>query len=135
MDLAKLAIKTDGEALHLRHPVTREPLGEGDKAVTITLVGMDSKEFSAAKREITNRRLRMKRSDRVDADYLEDEAVSMLVACTKAWSNMVFNGEALACTRENVTALYLNPEYLWLREQVDEFIGARENFVKPSPKT
>ena len=64
----------------------------------------------------------------IDAESLEREAVEVLIVCTKDWKGIGEAGADLPCTPENVRRVYST--YLWLREQVDEFVEDRGNFMK-----
>lgn len=123
----------EGAIMEVRDPngvVMQAPDG---KPVTITLVGSDSKQFRSATRAATNRRLKGGRKLNVTAEGLEAEAIDILAACTLAWHGIMLDGKKFECTRENARLLY--ERFLFVREQVDEFIGDRGNFLKPSAKS
>lgn len=130
MDLRQFETGKDGEWLDVLHPTTGEILRDEEGApMRILLLGKDSDDYRKAQRAATQRRLksRSKRS-MIDAETLEREAVEVLIVCTKDWEGVGDAGEDLSCTPENVRRVYSS--YLWLREQVDEFVEDRGNFMK-----
>lgn len=108
--------------------------------VRITVCGADSETFKKIHRKQINRRLEMSQNQQnhrkktiITAAELEAEALDLLVGCTKAWrtgerAEIEFaEGEWLPCTPENVRRVY--EELPWLREQIDQEIGDRSNFL------
>lgn len=124
MDLSILDTRKAADAgavLELVHPTTHKPLD-----IFITLAGVDSQVWKDAQRRQSNNRLK-KKSFRLSAEELEAEGVDMLAACTLDWENMILDGQELECSRENAARVY--SRFSWLKEQVDEFIGDRANFL------
>ena len=123
LDLAKTA--DSGADMHVRHPVTEEPLTTDGKPITIRLLGADSAEFRNGVKAIANRSQSRKKPSLAEA---ERNAVELLARITTGWQGIVWNGEPLKFSRENAEMLYR--ERPWLREQADEFAGERANFFK-----
>lgn len=136
MALATLANKATSEtgiAVAILHPSTNLPLG-----LTITVCGSDSATFKKVHRQQLNRRLELQARGRnkkhITAEELEAENLDMLVACTKSWktgdrAQVEFGiDEWLDCTPENARRLY--DELAWLKEQIDQAIGDRDNFLQ-----
>lgn len=120
MDLSELKPK-DTFTFNLIHP--------GDGSVldtTITVYGSDSKKYKAALHRIRNDRLNS-RGQKMTSEVAENNGIEILVACTDSWENMVFDGEELECTKENVRRIY--KEFEWIYEQVDQEVGNRANFL------
>ena len=133
MDLAELDAPDARADMEVRHPATNEPLLTADKQpVTISLLGVDSDVFRAGERKLANRRLKQGQKAKVTAEGVEAQAIGLLADCTVGWSGIEFEGAVLSFTRENAVMLYTRLR--WLREQVDEFIGDRANFLKASAK-
>lgn len=130
MDLRQFETGKDGEWLDVLHPTTGEILRDDDgQAMRIQLLGKDSDEYRRAQRAATQRRLKSRsKKSMIDAETLEREAVEVLIVCTKDWEGVGDAGEDLPCTPENIRRVYST--YLWLREQVDEFVEDRGNFMK-----
>lgn len=135
MDLKQLSTTEHSQGvLAVLHPVTSQPLtsDKGDP-VTITLRGLDDKAVRAVQHQVANKRMsRMAgrsptRRQTYTAEELEADALEVLVTCTVSWTNVEYQKEQLACTPANVRMLYA--DLPWLREQVDQFINDRANFL------
>lgn len=123
-----LALK-DTAVLHLKHPVTDELLFDGDKKeVTVTLYGQASKQYRNAITAMQNRELRRKaKKDVATAEQIQDEATSLLVACS-ADSTLQLDGEAVN-DKDMFKKLYTDSRFAWVREQVDAFLGETSRFL------
>lgn len=116
-----------GAVLELTHPVTKEPLLNDGKPITITLAGSDSAAYRKKQREIQARKINaLAKGKKVENLPTDEERAELLGACTQNWSGIVVGGVALDCSYEAAQKLYL--ERGWIREQVDAFIGERANF-------
>lgn len=128
-DLDSIGAAEMGAEMSLRHPVTKEVLLQADKKtpIKIKLAGTDSERWRSAQRKRTNARLKSRQRS-LTAEELESEGLELLVECTLGWQGMVYSGTPLECTPSNVRMVY--QERPWVREQVDEFMGDRANFMK-----
>lgn len=135
MDLSSLSTKQlseEGAVLTVLDPRTDEPLVNSDgSSVTLTLSGMDGARYREHQRKIQNRRLKNlgrggKAKLDLDAEELEKESLELLAACTLGWEGIEWKGAPLPFTQANAEMLYT--ELSWLRVQVDQFIGDRQNF-------
>lgn len=132
MDLAQLdSIKgaDAGFELRLKNPKTGEPL-----PMTITLLGADSRVYQDAQRKQNRRRLLEAQQSRrmtLTPDAIEADALELLVAVTQAWSQCTFAGQAKECNPANARWLYT--QFPWIREQVDQAVGDRANFLPDLP--
>lgn len=125
-DLGKLPGATDKERMNVCHPGTGEPLlGDDGENVFIELYGKDSDQYRKAQRSISDRRLKS-RSGSMTAERLEAEANEVLAHCVADW-NIVVGGEVPECTFKNARDMF--NRFKWLKEQVDEFIAERANFL------
>jgi hypothetical protein len=126
MDLAKFdnTAADTGMVMQLLSPVTDEPTDS-----TITLYGADSSVYRCTIKNIGNRRMQ-RGNKRVTSEAIEAEGIELLTACTASWENIEIDGEVLKCTPENIKRIYT--EFIWVREQVDAFIGDRANFLSKS---
>lgn len=120
-----------GVAMTLRSPIDgKDLIDEGTKQpLTITLIGQDSAEFRAMQHRLSSKRLNaaVKKKLRLDADELDADTLSMLAKSTKAWQGIVVEGKALDCNESTARSLY--ERMPWIREQVEEFISDRSNFL------
>lgn len=132
LDTTKVA--EEGSTLEVRHPTSGAVLSNGDgRPVTLTLAGMDSQRARKAERLATNRRLKMggRRSFSVTADELDNDALDLLAACTLAWSGFEVDKAEMECNVDNARRLYR--QFPWLREQAQQFVDDRANFLRGSP--
>ena len=122
--------KEDGEWLEVLHPVTGQVIRDSeDVALQICLLGKDSKQYRKAQRSITERRMKSRsKASRMNAEAIEIEAIDVLVACVTDWKGLGSDGVELVCNPANARKVFT--EHLWLREQVDEFVDDRGNFMK-----
>lgn len=88
----------------------------------ITLQGVDSKEFRAAKVKLQR-------------DVLEDikgdsdkKRADALASVTKSWEGFKSKGKLLKFSKEKAAQLYFNAPYVM--DQADTFINQRVNFTK-----
>lgn len=122
MDISTLAPK-ETTTFFLMHPVSGEELD-----IEITVYSSDSKVYKSTLHKLRNAR-NGKRVGRITSEETEQNSLEILAACTKAWKNMVVDGEEVKCTKENAKAIYKQERFTWIREQVDYGIGSRENFL------
>ena len=136
MDLSSLdtvSASAEGACLELRNPVNDAVLRDekSGEPVTITLVGTDSKDYMKITHEIQNRRLgkRLGKGGRMKttAEEIEADALELLVASTKSWKHIVVDGAELSFSQANARMLF--QRFPWIKEQVDEFIADRSNFL------
>lgn len=119
MDLSSVSVKPYS-TLIIKHPVTGEDLD-----ISIDIYGKDSKHY----RDLWQALLKKAADKKIKAESYEAEALDVYVMCTKSWVNVELDGKTLECTPKNVRMIYTNESYLWLHEQVLEFVGNRENFI------
>jgi hypothetical protein len=146
MDLSAYVPKDTAE-LQLTDPRTGAAL-----PMWITSYGKDSETFRKLSEKVGSRRLerdrRRGRAAKVDVSQWTEEQLDVLVACTASWrqvkdvpegapegaqgeasDTLTVAGKDLPCTPENVRLVYTR--YLWIREQVDEHMGDRADFMAP----
>jgi len=127
----------EGAVMELRHPATGAVLNQDDGSpVTITLAGSDSERYRKAERSNQNRRLKNSAGRRgltVTSEELENDNLEVLAAATVAWAGIVLHGESLDCTVANARKVF--KEIPWAREQAEQFVAERANFLKVLSKT
>lgn len=120
-----------GALCHLVNPATNEKLYQDDKSpVGIQVHGSDSSKYRKAQRTLNNKRLEnqfKKRSQKITMEQLEEDSLELLVAVTVGWQGIVVDGEPLEFSEKNCRELYTR--FTWIREQVDEFVTDRSNFL------
>lgn len=124
----------EGAVMNVLHPQTQEQLLQEDgRPITITLAGIDSDIFRRAKYAASNRVMKVFRAGNEDqAESIDNDNLSTLSVCTLAWDGIKIDGELLKCTPENAKKAYTRLP--WLREQADEFMARRGNYLKASAK-
>lgn len=128
-----------GATMTVMHPVKRTPLIAVDgKPIGIRLVGIDSdiyqkNNFQGRDANVEELRRRAKFSSASD----HYKGGKLLAKCTLDWHGIVQgwidgskDNTVASFSYENALALYNNRGVNWLREQVDEFIADRANFLK-----
>lgn len=131
MDLAQLDTSpaaNAGEKMELRGPNQAPVLKADNTPVTITLLGQDSDTFIKTKNAQGNRFLKQRGKATVTMEGSEADGVALLAKCTVGWDGIVVDGAELPCTYENAVALY--NRFKFIREQADEFVAERANFLK-----
>lgn len=126
-----LHVKFDGEKQYEGSP---EDVAAKSKPVRIFLIGQDSAEYSAVRQKLSNKALNKMakaggpgKKGAVSAEQLEEDKLELAVAATKNWENVVWEGQTLPFSPENVRKVY--QECPWLLEQVEEFVNDRANFL------
>ena len=117
-----------GARLDLHHPTTNAPTG-----AWLQLLGVDSDAYRAALR--ATQRARLKQASRnkrivLTPEELEAEALNLLVIATTGWGGFVQGGQPLDFSAEAARALYAR--HNWIREQAEEFVNDRANFLPKS---
>ena len=120
MDLSNFKTAS-GKTLTLTHPVTGE-----DLPITITVAGIESKEYKAAAFRYTDKRLQSNKKPK--AEELDAAKVEILSASTLEWTDVEWEGKAFPCTKENAKFLYRNVP--WIRHQVQAFQDDEANYFE-----
>lgn len=114
-----------GAVLTIVHPLTGD-----DTDIKITLAGVDSEQYRKARNAIQNRRLQKPGKLKLDSDTLEREGLELLAACILGWENLLVNGASVPCTKASAIEVLGDPNFGWLRDQCDAFIGDRQNYLQ-----
>lgn len=119
----------DGFEVQIYHPATNEDLD-----ITITVLGKDSDEFQKVSRAQQRKRMAkmqkggFRMNQIIPVEEIEQDNISLLAACTKAWKGVIVEGKTIECTKENAMMIY--EKFPWIKEQIDIAIGDRANFIK-----
>lgn len=105
------------------------PAGE-KSGVIFHVLGRDSDAYqNILAQHSRDRMAKMAKAGRsfvpTDTDF-ENEAVSLLVAVTKSWSNL-----SLPFSQENADKIYRDKKFVLIREQVEAAVHDRQRFTKP----
>lgn len=146
MELDTIAASDAGAMIEILHPVSKEPT-----PIRIKVLGKHSEVFRELVKERANKRVsedfvnsrRGKFGKPRTAEQMEQEALTMLCACTIGWERditndkgevvetkqaLLFDGEELSWSVPNGMKVY--GRMLWIRKQVDDAIDDLENFIK-----
>jgi len=127
MDLANLGTKQDSVEMELLHPQTNEVLKDKDgKSFTISLLSSDTNKYKSEFNSVVKAARQTKHE--LTAREQESNACKLLASVTTG-CYLVFNSKPFAFSADAMADLYLNPQYTWLREQVESFIRDRSNFI------
>ncbi len=127
MKIEKIAFNDTAEMV-IEHPVTGEPLpATGGGHQTITLHGIQSKQYRTAKHAALDNRLG-KRSKTVTAEQVDNDAAELLSACTKSFNGVDFGDGIIGTDAAKQTYL----DQPWLKNQVDEFVADNASFLVKS---
>lgn len=127
-DLSQLDTKKaaeDGFTLRLLHPRTGEAL-----PVELELLGVDSEICQRTLKEQQRKRLAQAVKSRrmaITPEELEAEGIELLAAATRGWKGMQLDGKPVEFSNEAARLLYMR--FPWIREQVDQAISDRANFL------
>ena len=134
-DFDTVVASNRGAELELTNPYDGTSLG-----VFIKMLGSNSTEWREHVDERRNKTMRAafqaqrggKKQDAPTAAELDREAVALLTRCTIGWRTgdepvVNLGDEVLAFNHANVEKLYTSQ--IWVREQVDEFVGEIANFT------
>ena len=117
-----------GARCDLVHPTTGAPTG-----AWLQLLGADSDAYRERQRALQRKRMASvakKWRLVLTPEEGEAEALDLLVAVTTGWGGLTAGGQPLAFSAEAARALYTRRR--WIREQAEEFIGDRANFLPKS---
>lgn len=99
------------------------------KPVIVYLRSRDSQSYRAKQHEMTNAAL-TRRNKKVTAQQIEAQAVELMVACGVGWEGIEDSNDKPVKFSPEKFEEYLTKEgFEWFREQVDEFINNRANFL------
>lgn len=113
----------------------KDPETGDDKPVLaqtyIDVVSKDSPEYQRVfKAQVTKSVQRTTKAGgkvKVTGDTADADRLELLVACTKGWNGFELNGREFPYTQRNANTLYTR--FKFIREQVEEFIADRGNFL------
>lgn len=120
--LATAQAHSQGAECNIKSPLDGKPTD-----VFITIMGADSREWRAAKKQQTSQILRAKsqgKEDSLDFDKMDVEA---LVSVTLSWRGIAQDGEEYEFSKENARSLYQDAP--GVVAQLLEFLGDGENFI------
>jgi len=131
MDLSSLRVSSDAVEMPLVHPSTGLPLENKDgEEMALLVIGTDHDDYQKLNNELLNKRLKKSAQSRkvsITAEEVNAESLQRTVACIVGFKNLQVDGEPLEFSKKNAEALL--KEYPAIREQVEEFVAERANFL------
>lgn len=103
--------------------------GVEESGVRFKILGKDSDAYRDKQKAIMDRRIK-NRKMKITADDVEEEGLSLLAACVIEWEGVEKGDLATPCNYSNVREMLANPDYSFVKDQVDEAVGDRANFLK-----
>lgn len=122
-DLATAQSHGNGAEINILSPVDGKPTD-----VYITIMGIDSKEWRAAKKAQTSQIITARadgKMEDLDYDRMDAEALAKI---TLGWKGIAKEGKEYKFSYENALSLYLDAPAVV--SQLIEFVSNRENFIK-----
>jgi hypothetical protein len=129
LDLSTLALSESTE-YQLRHPGTDELLfadEEKTQPITAIIYGTSSKQHRNAITALQNKILKRGKA-KGTAESMREDGIDILVACTDRFNNLTYNGAAVN-TDATLRALYSDPQFGWIKSQIEEAIEDTSAFL------
>jgi hypothetical protein len=124
----------DAFDVELNGPDGAQLFNDDGTPMTIGVLGADSDVAVKARNANSNKRLAQGLRMKMTAEGLDSEGAAYLAKLTTRW-NITMGGEKPACGYQAALSLYTNPRLSFIREQIDQAIGERANFLRRSPTT
>lgn len=122
MDLSGLK-PNDQHEFYLRHPVTDEPTD-----ILVGVYGADSRKYKAASHALKNEVLS---GGKRTSESAEIRGLKLIAQCVYRLDNCTIGKEAIPCDPKGVERLCR--EYEWAKDQIDQAIHRRDNFLPGAP--
>lgn len=121
----------DWSDMPVRHPTTGAALTTSDgRPMTIRLTGQDSPQYRQAMAQL-QALISKRRGNRLSPGDMEEHVLRTLTACTLGWV-LELDAEDGDLAFSQDAALDLYRKLRWLREQADEWVNDRSNFLGES---
>jgi len=135
MDLSEIKLtekSNDGAKMDLIHPVSGEILMDGDgNSMYIRVAGVYSDHYQKSSRSVMDRRLSKQKGRKkvnITAEQMENENTETIARCVIDW-NILVNSVVPPCDFENVYKVLIDPQFRWIREQIEDFMEDDSNFT------
>ena len=104
------------------------PKDNSDTGVRFHLAGPDSDVYRRSESAARNRNLSRQTKTRLTAEMIDEQVLEHLLAVTIGWEGVLYNGQPLEFTADNLRMVYTEARLRFIREQVEAFVGDRQNF-------
>lgn len=122
MDLSGLK-SNDQFEFYLRHPVTDEPTD-----ILVGVYGSDSRKYKAVSHSLKNEVLS---GGKRTSESAEARGLKLIAQCVYRLDNCIIEGEEIAPDPKGVERVC--KEYPWAKDQIDQAIHRRDNFLPGAP--
>lgn len=125
MDISNFRVDENPLAVTLRNPQTGEDLcNDKGEAMQVCVVGADSAAFRSIKSGMFTKNRKAKN---VTFERAEAQSLEVLALATTKFMNLQFDGKSLEYSKQAAIDLYR--DYSWIKEQIDEAIVNRADFL------
>ncbi|MDR2945992.1 MAG: hypothetical protein LBV79_04525 [Candidatus Adiutrix sp.] len=104
------------------------PKDNSDTGLRFHLAGPDSEIYRRAESAARNKSLARQTKTKLTAEMVDEQVLEHLLAVTIGWEGLVYNGQPLEFTSDNLRHIYTEPRLRFIREQVEAFVSDRQNF-------
>lgn len=119
--------KAKAEELEVAEIAIYDKSGE-PTGIKIQVYSPDSEKYRKASMKVRNNTLKfVRKNNGTTAERIEADGIEILANVTVGWSGIENNGQPWQYSVENARKLYT--DFPFIREQVDEFVGDRKNFI------
>ena len=116
----------DGVKMPVIRPDTGEEWVEDSGPVTVTVYGVDSKEFEKITKEHSEKAMKALRTRQMPS--ANENEIERCVRLTKSWENIGDSTGDLEFNFKNAKKIYTSCP--WLRDQILNFAGDRSNYFR-----
>jgi hypothetical protein len=125
------------ERMPILHPATRQQLVAADNPEDVAYLDLysgDSEVRRKHDRTITKRNLARRTRKEPDPEEIENDVVELFVVMTAGWRLISLDGKPMDVpfSKDNARELYRSSNLMWLREQADQWVSDRGNFLRAS---
>ena len=137
MDLTKFAVTLNIVDMQLTDPTTGAGLVDEKtkEPITIGLVSTETPDIMKLQQKTSvqrlNRRLKVGGKFKFHESDLEEQGLDVLVAATKRSKHIVVDGQPVDMS-DKIKAREVYFRFPWIRQQVDEFVNDRSNWMGES---
>lgn len=132
MDLSTLAVSQDSFKLTLLHPSTAEDLvGDDGKPFTISLLSSDTNEVKKVMSDTlraARKTMKGKKDDMTERETYLIQCRALAKGTTGC--NLTLNGKSIKHSEDTMFELFSDPQFTWLKGQVQQAMDDRSNFIK-----
>lgn len=132
MDLSDLKPKSDTVVVHLKHPITGDPIThDNGKPMTIKVYGAHAKEYKSVQNDIADNRLQTsfkdgERNKTLSLNELRESALELASRTVVSW-DITMDGKKPKLSQES--ALKLFEDFDWILEQTQQAVNDFEAFL------